>query len=263
MRLNRASTGHQLIDRLNALHAEGAKLTQFQRMSLERDIEQLKSASQAEGLMVLGVYYAFSGESENALKHHRLSLNASGRDCVYLLNYGVTLSHLQFFSEAIKAYKEAQAKDPANAFLLQLLADACFYCGSYETFTACLALYLKASQDADIMNNSSVAAAISHGQDLARLGISEAQANQVYAKVEDVTKKHNVWISGGTSEVFDADGHKYLNVELRVNAPGSVLMEMNEELSDSISEDLQIDCWNKLIYSFVYSDKVEPQTRVL
>ncbi|MGE6992854.1 hypothetical protein ACQKIK_05500 [Pseudomonas sp. NPDC047961] len=263
MRLSRASTGHQIIDRLNALHQEGAKLVPLQKMSLEREIEKLKSANLAEGLMVLGAYYAFCGDEEKAINHHRLSLNASGRDYVHLTNYAVTLSQLQRFPEAIKIFQEAHSKSPADAGLIQLLADACFYCCAYETMKSCLELYLKASQDADIMNNSDVVAVITMGSDLDRLGISETQAIQIYEKVEDVTRKHNVWISGGSSEVFDSDGHKYVNVQLSINAPGKLLMEMNEELSELISDDLAIDCWNKLIYSFVYTDKCDQQQRVL
>lgn len=247
------TVGHGIIDRLNAFRNEKINISPFERASLIREIDKLKEANAVSGLMTFGIFYALCNEEERSIKSHELSLNAGGRDVVYLVNYATSLVHLLRFETGFYIYLEALQKSPGSREILMYMAELAVLGGFCSEFRDCLSTYLKATQDESVMEDERVRRALSLEKNLQSLDIAEHDAKATFSKVEAVFYKHKIRPVDVGSHINDADGHIYCSVEIKVNCSPAELVEMNDELSLLIAEDLTIESWNKLVYTFVYS----------
>ncbi|MNN72711.1 hypothetical protein D3C81_1887720 [compost metagenome] len=102
------------------------------------------------------------------------------------------------------------------------------------------------------MELPTVHAAVAFFKDIDSLDISEKDLLATFSHLEKVYSSHNLMPAGAVSEINDADGHKYLSVEVKVDCPGEQLAVINDQLAGLVSEDFSISSWNRLVCSFVY-----------
>ncbi|WP_313339441.1 hypothetical protein [Stutzerimonas nitrititolerans] len=242
-----------LIDRLNALHQGSGPLNEMEQRRLLREIDKLKSVNPAAGLMTYGVYHAVHRDEAKAFEFHERSLNAAGRLPVYLMNFAITAANLSHIIKAFDLFAEALRKDPADAQVVLNLAKLSFYSCRAQSFADLLSLHLRASQEEQIMKNDEIVSACNVVDDLSSLSVNEEDALKVFSKVEYLLRAYDVKPSGASSELLNCGGHKYLNIELGIKAPAETLYAMNNELSDLVADDMEVGCWNKVVYSFVHA----------
>lgn len=253
----RPQTGisNDIIERLNALHQAEGPLDVLEERRILRKIESLKKVDLSAGLMTYGVFYALKKDVESSFSCHDRSLSAAGRLPVYLMNYAVTCANLNYLDKSYELFSEALHKDPANSSIVIHLARLAFYTCRVWSFFDLLSLHMRAANSERIMDDAEVISAIAIRDDLERLQVEEQDAKRLFRKVERVLQDHNVKPFGAYAELMNCGGHQYLALELSVKAAGDKLAAMNEELAELIADDMEVGCWNKLLYSFVHSSR--------
>lgn len=246
---------NDLIERLNALYQADGHLDSLEERRILREIENLKKVDCSAGLMTYGVFYALKQDVESSFDFHERSLNAAGRLPVYLMNYAITCANLNYLVKSYELFSEALRKDPANSNIVVHLARLAFYACRVWSFSDLLSLHVRATKSERIMDDPEVISASAIRDDLEKLQVKEHDAHRLFQKVERVLLGHNVKPSGAYAELMNCGGHQYLAVELAVKAPGNKLAAMNDELADLIADDMEVGCWNKLLYSFVGSSR--------
>lgn len=244
--------GSKVIELLNLYQVEGRKLTELDKARFVRDIESLKRVNLPSGLMAYGIYYACLDQEALSIENHEKSVAASGRETSYLVNYAISLTHFLRFSKAFDVFLEALKKDPANLTILRYLSQIAFFTGNASRFSEALRLHLRAAQEEKAMELPTVHAAVDFFDDIDSLGISERDLLATFSHLEKVYSEHGLMPAGAMSSINDADGHKYLSVEIKVDCSGAQLALINDRFVGLVSEDLNISSWNKLICSFVY-----------
>lgn len=239
-----------LHDRLVATVERSEPITQFEIKAFEREISEIKAINLVSGLMLEGILYAISENEAACNKAHRQSIAAAPHNSQVHCNYGVSLKKFLHYGESVDYFYKAVKLSPRSLAAIGYLLNLILLTGRIELLPDVVYECKDKLPEVPFEELPYMNAALQYADIAERLKISSKDLQAVSAKVEEIAKRRNLALMSFTHRQGNFGGQGILHAMFAVNADGKTLFEMNEELHDFIAEDLNIESWEKLSFSF-------------
>lgn len=241
---------NSLHDRIFAAVERGTPITQIEIKSFERDISDIKKVNRALGFMLEGILYAVLKNEPASITAHKQSIAAAPHHADIRRNYGVSLKRFLRYEEAFEQFCIAFDFSPRSLSALEAMLHTLLIIGRLDKLPYIVSECKNKSADLNFEELPVMKSATIYAENIEHLNISQREIQTVSLKVAEIARRRNIELSYFTQRLGSFGDRGILNVAYEVETDGETLFAMNEELHDFIAEDLTLESWDKLSFSF-------------
>ncbi len=229
-----ATIAETILRELNAFSVKNRKPDQFTQRRLINEIDKLKAANLDAALLCEAILATLNSDFSTVKRKFDEILARDPNNVSMLENCANSMHRLGRFNLSLEHYSKAMEIQRNSSSLLIDIANNSHATLRPDKFERALEIYLKATNNEDILNESRVRSSISMAKNFKSHEIDPLEANKLYLAAEAVILKFNSTLDIGGYELCGEYGGADISMYAGVDADEEQLHAMNMALCDEI-----------------------------